>query len=96
MSQLSDDCMIEPLPIEEQKITPVKCVVNHTHFAQCGVLTKVAGREKRGVSFGFILNFKTGKTTTFPQVRSGEFQKTGIVFNFCPFCGVSLKRLYRK
>jgi hypothetical protein len=51
-----------------------------------------AGRGK-GLYLDFVISLETGETTmTFVRMRLGEYMKSGVVINVCPFCGVNISR----
>ena len=70
--------------------TPRKCQVRDGQFVvPCWALAR-AMRSNRGGGFEKrdMVNVKTGQPTrSFVIVHSGEWLKTGIVVNYCPFCG---------
>jgi hypothetical protein len=51
--------------------------------------------DGRGLSVRMMMDFAKGTSRDIPVLRSGEFVEHGIVLNFCPICGTSLKRLYK-
>lgn len=50
-----------------------------------------ADEKKLGVIIHDLVNLKTRKPSrTYFTIRSGEYAKSGIVVNFCPFCGARI------
>jgi len=46
------------------------------------------GTRKQGAKLQTLINFKSGKfSRQWIALKSGEHSKSGIVMNFCPFCG---------
>lgn len=62
------------------------CTVRDNAFVEpCDGLQKLIGRAVDLVEY---TNFKLMKPTrSFVTIKSGEFQKQGLVANFCPVCG---------
>lgn len=69
-----------------------KCSVKNKIVTTCETLGKsLVDSHCRGVSYQQIFDLeKATITKSFVQIRSGDFQKNGIVVNYCPFCGVKI------
>ncbi len=82
---------------ENIRVTPVKCHFKKEAWYPCGPLKLATNAKRRAFSMGFMFNFGLGSAniTMFPQLHTGEFKKRPIALNYCPFCGTSLKRLYK-
>jgi hypothetical protein len=74
----------------------IKCKFVKENWVACDMMNKATQEKRPGLNNGMLMNFKTGEVKDIPILRSGEFVKKGIVLNFCPWCGVSLKRLYKE
>lgn len=73
------------------------CVLSDGKVSPCWTLSaSVAGlnfESKKGVIAWSTINMTTGKTgQAYYGVKSGEFAKSGILFNHCPFCGVEIHK----
>ena len=64
-------------------------VVQPCHFLAAGVESSFArGSRRQGLQLITLVNIRTReKARTFVAVRSGEYGKSGVAINFCPFCG---------
>lgn len=79
--------------VKEESLRPVRCSFSREgSWRPCVVLKKAV--DGKHLVAKLLVNFSTGRTWEIPVLHSGEFLKKGIVLNHCPFCGVSLKRLY--
>lgn len=67
-------------------MTHRKCAVRDGRFVEpCETLQKSFGRGVNHVNWS---NHETRQPSrSFVTIKSGEFQKNGIVVNCCPFCG---------
>lgn len=64
----------------------------HSPCSLKGPMCEALKRSMGSRALQWQINISSGKITeTILLLRSGEFSKTGIVLNFCPFCG---KRIY--
>ena len=73
-----------------------KCKVSKNIITACAWLMEVSEaatlKNQKGILEWRYSNLETGKTTrTFFGVKSDKYI-TGLVFNFCPYCGVELRK----
>jgi hypothetical protein len=73
------------------------CQIKKGRIAPCKGLASVLeldggrGTRRQGVKLQTIINFKTGKfSREWVVLKSGDYNKTGIVMNYCPFCRESI------
>lgn len=64
-----------------------ECTLSGDILNPCWMLEKLAC-DGDAVEFLEIVNIETHQATRkYTSVKSGEYRKRGIVFNYCPFCG---------
>ncbi|WP_340608298.1 hypothetical protein [Xenorhabdus bharatensis] len=70
-----------------------KCKKNENKLTTCNGLTKALQfgtptKKSKGLYLPMRINVLTGKPgTDIVQLHSGEFVGSGVMLNFCPFCG---------
>lgn len=79
---------------------PKSCVVENGILKVCKVLDRVLHPEPNAQCKGAYLlelrNIETDEVTrTGAVIRSGEYSKTGLLMNFCPFCGHDISAHFR-
>lgn len=73
------------------------CKIEGSFLRPCAGLSRIveqAPSSARGKGFYLdtYMNLKTGEMSmSFIRIKLGEFQKKGIVANFCPFCGLDIR-----
>jgi hypothetical protein len=76
-------------------MSTIKCSVREGRFVDpCDSLDAASEyghptRRSKGL-FAWALSNPNGPTRTMYGVKSGEYVKEGMVFNFCPFCGANI------
>ncbi|CDL86383.1 hypothetical protein [Xenorhabdus cabanillasii] len=70
-----------------------KCQKNENKLTACDALSRALQhgtptKKSKGLFLPMRINVLTGKPgTDIVQLHSGEFVGTGVMLNFCPFCG---------
>lgn len=78
----------------------VKCDVSRKHVDPCSALSNsveaVGHSRGKGIVVWETVNVETSKSARrMYGVKSGDFKKDGVVFNFCPFCGTDLTESHK-
>lgn len=76
-----------------RSVSPQKCKVRAHDIQPCPPLrdSMEASVGNKGILFHQFYNVKTHKPSrAVVSVRSGEYMKKTIAFNYCPFCGVDI------
>lgn len=71
------------------KSAKLKCKLTKRSLSLCSVLERSLSDGKE-ITTKFIMNLKGKLIRTIVVAKSGEFRKTGIVLNYCPFCGTQI------
>ncbi len=51
---------------------------------------------RKGIRILTVYHMPTGKPTRkFATLYSGDYVKSGVVLNFCPFCGTNLDKIHK-
>ena len=69
------------------------CTVEKEKFVSpCDTLKKaIEHNSKKGIFYWKFTNTDTGKISMLLfGTRSGYYKDEGIIFNYCPFCGVNI------
>lgn len=78
-----------------KKDRQARCVVSDGKVSACWTLSAATGgygfENRKGILVWSTINTETGKqASSFYGVKSGEFVKSGLIFNHCPFCGTEI------
>ena len=75
----------------------VRCKVEYGILSPCEVLKELIAEwhsysKCKGVIFVTLTNVKTNKPSrSYVSMRSGKYEKNGMIMNFCPICGVDIQ-----
>ena len=70
-----------------------KCKIEDNHVIPCETLEGILNMDnaRKGVSIVQLTNVDTGdKTRNMVCAYSGEYQKRGMILNYCPMCGAKI------
>lgn len=74
-----------------------KCKVSKQIVAACNSLIEVSEavtqKKHKGIFEWRYANLKTGKISRSFFGAKNEMHRNGLVFNFCPYCGVNILRI---
>jgi len=80
---------LKPLARKGGKGMRVECKIDERTFIPCEALHRCLQESPRAK--GIILNYYVNSgLRPYISIRSGKYAETGIIMNFCPFCGTRL------
>lgn len=74
-----------------------KCKVSKNIVTPCNSLMEVSGavtpRREKGIFEWRYASLDTGKTTRTFFGAKNDMHRTGLLFNFCPYCGIKILKI---